>query len=135
MYALFSEFPANNTNGGANRSIDEVGQQYLAMYNQPERINLLRTIISESKYYPEIGQLVYQETIGQAFKKIAMYLEKNNLANGKEAKFAARAFLGMFLSFVVVDKLIANSEGEFTDEEIVSGVVEIFLNGIGKHNI
>lgn len=136
MYYLLNELPKTNSIISANKSIDEIGYQFLAMYNQPERINLLRTIISESKHYPEIGQLVYQETIGQAYNKVAMYLEKNNLTEGRDAKFAARAFLGMFLSFVVVDKLINNSEEEFTREEIVSGVVDIFINGIGntKHN-
>lgn len=132
MHSLLTNLSELNSIVEHTNSIEEIGFEFLAMYNQPEKINLLRTIICESPHFPELGRLVYKETIEDAFNKIAMYLQKTNITEELNSKFAARAFLGMFLSFVIIDKLINNTEGEFSEEEIVSGVVDIFLHGIRK---
>lgn len=132
MHLLLSNLSEHHPTAGNLGSIDEIGYEFLAMYNRPEKINLLRTIICESPYFPELGRLVYKETIEDAFNKVAMYLQKT--INNKElnTKFAARTFLGMLLSFVIIDRLINNSEGEFSEEEVVSGVVDIFLHGVNR---
>jgi len=82
--------------------------------------------------------LIFDQTIDQANNKVASYLQKAQDAGrigDINPKFAARTFLGMLLSFVIVDKLINNAEGEeFAQQEIVAGAVEIFLNGIGMRN-
>lgn len=116
--------------GKGNSFIKEIGHEFLSMYSEPEKLNLLRIIICESSQFPELGQLIYKETIADAHHKVASYLEKINKSNGINSKFAAKTFLGMLLSFVVVDRLINNSSEEYSQEEIVTGVVDIFLNGI-----
>lgn len=113
-------------------SIQEIGFEFLSMYSEPEKLNLLRAIICESPQFPELGQLIYKGTIDDAHNKVASYLESSEGIREINSKFAARAFLGMLLSFVVVDKLINTSDDEFTQAEIVSGVVDIFLNGIKR---
>lgn len=133
MHSLLNDLSKPNSMGGDINSIDEIGFEFLAMFNQPEKINLLRTVICESTNYPELGHLFYQETIENAFNKVAMYIRKMNVSERLNSKFAARVFLGMLLSFVITDKLINNSEGEFSEAEIVSGIVDIFLNGIKEN--
>lgn len=112
----------------------KIGLEFLKMYNEPEKLSLLRTIICESPSYPELGRFVFDKTINEAHEQIAVYLQRAQamgLLRTDNPKLAARVFLGTLLSFVVVDKLI-NSQDEFSQEEIVSGVTSIFLNGISK---
>lgn len=130
MHSLISNLPVTNSKKQGVNSIEEIGFEFLNMYNQPAKINLLKTIICESSNFPELGQLVYKNTIEDAFNKVAKVLESTMSNKIVNPKFAARAFLGMLLSFVIVDKLINNSDSSFSHEEIVNGVVDIFLNGI-----
>lgn len=128
--SLLVNLTKKNTNSDYISSIQEVGFEFLSMYSEPDKLNLLRAIICESHQFPELGQLIYKGTIDDAHSKVAKYLENSEGLREINSKFAARAFLGMLLSFVVVDKLINTSDDEFTQTEIVSGVVDIFLNGV-----
>lgn len=115
----------------------EIGLEFMAMYNEPQKLNLLRTIICESNRFPELGRLIFDQTIDQANNKVAGYLlnaQETGALGEVNPKFAARAFLGMLLSFVIVDKLINNGEEEFSQQETVAGAVNIFLNGIGSRD-
>lgn len=128
--SIVSNLNQSQTSKNYTDSLVEIGFEFLSMYSRPERVNLLRVIISESPQFPEVGKLVYNSTINEAHKKVANYLEQHEEVGDINSKFAARAYLGMLLSFVIVDKLITSSEGEFSNEEIVTGVMDIFLNGI-----
>ncbi len=130
MHSLLSNLPIANSKDLGVSSIEEIGFEFLNMYKQPEKINLLRTIICEAPNYPELGRMIYLNTIDDAFNKVAKFLGSTMPDQITSPKFAARAFLGMLLSFVVVDRLINGSEDSYSQEEIVTGVVDIFLNGI-----
>lgn len=117
--------------------VEKIGRQFMRMFDEPDRLNLLRMIISESPRFPEIGQLLYKEAISSGTVKVAAYLEKlkeTGELRDIDSMLAARTFFGMLQSFVVTDRLIDPSGGNFTEEEIVSGVVDIFLNGVKKRH-
>ena len=138
IMSMITDLPEREPAGELSSFIKEIGLEFMDMYNEPEKLNLLRTIICESPRFPELGRLIFDQTIDQANNKVASYLQKAQDAGrigDINPKFAARTFLGMLLSFVIVDKLINNAEGEeFAQQEIVTGAVEIFLNGIGTRN-
>jgi len=136
IMTMITNLPEREPTGELSVFIKELGLEFMEMYNEPEKLNLLRMIICESPRFPELGRLIFDQTVDQANNKVASYLQKAQEAGRVgdiNPKFAARAFLGMLLSFVIVDKLIINSDGEeFPQQEIVAGAVEIFLNGIGE---
>jgi len=113
-------------------TMEKIGSGFMEMYRERGRLDLLRTVICESPRFPEAGRLLYEQAINRGAGRVAGYLgEMKETGELREInpKLAARAFLGMLLSFVLVDSLINAGEREFSEKEIVKGAVEIFLNG------
>lgn len=133
--AVFRDPLFRDYKGDLSYVVEKIGREFLGMFDEPDRLNLLRMIICESPRFPEIGQLLYREAISRGIVKVAAYLEKlkeTGELREIDSMLAARILFGILQSFVVIDKLINPSGRDFTEEEIVSGVVDIFLNGVKK---
>lgn len=127
------KLPAINLEDDMARVLGSIACNYLKEMSQPDRINLFRTLLSDSRRVTEPGELLYNNVIDSFYNALAGYFEEQKTM-GKlrdiNTKFAARAFMGTLMSFVFVDRLINPAKKEFEDSYIVDKAVDMFLNGI-----
>lgn len=111
---------------------------YLKVMSDPDRINMVRAVISDSARFTQTGELLYNKVLDKFYTKLAHYFDRFK-ARGElkdvNTKMAARVFIGILMSFVFIDRLINPSEKEFNDSEITEGAVRIFLEGIKKKQV
>ncbi len=122
-----------NTDQCPAEVLKKLADDYLKAIDEQDRINLLRAIISDSRRFTEPGELLYNKVISKFYVKLAAYFDKLK-ADGElrdiNAKFAARSFIGILMSFLIIDRLVNPSSKEFSNSEIAENTVDIFLNGM-----
>ncbi len=113
--------------------IYKMGLAYIKMFNSPERIAFVRTIIRDSNKNPEVGNIYHKEGIGYVANFIADFLaRKKSDLNPLNLQLAAKTYVGSLFSFVIQYKVVVGVDRNFSDEEIVNTSTKIFLNGILK---
>jgi AcrR family transcriptional regulator len=141
--AIFSEtdfmkelpaIPSLHPNLPVASILREVGLKFIFTLLEPKRLNLMRTAFTETRRFPEIGQIIYEQAIVAVSGHLSRYLKQSS-ANGilciHDPVFTARAFLGQLFSFVVLDQLLTN-QPEFNPESVVNKAVDLILHGILK---
>lgn len=87
-----------------------IGSYFLELFEDPNRLNLLRVVISEINAFPQVGEIMYRNTVervsNEVAKQLAVYAEAHVIAE-VDFKLAARSFLGMLYSFVLSDQILA----------------------------
>ena len=111
------------------------GIYFLKLFDDPDRLNLMRIVISEIHTFPQIGEIMYINTVDrvadEVAKQLAAYTESNTLIE-VDHKLAARSYLVLLYSFVLSDKLLNPSAKQFTKEQIINFAVEVFERGLKK---
>jgi AcrR family transcriptional regulator len=110
-----------------------VGDNFLELFEDDNRLNLMRIVISENHSFPQIGEIMYINTVdrvaNEVANQLASYADLNTLIEC-DFKLAARSYLGLLYSFVLSDKLLYPSAKQFTKEEIMDFAVKVFENGL-----
>ncbi len=109
------------------------GTYFLELFEDPDRLGLMRIVISEINSFPQAGEIMYSNTIervaNEVAKQLAIYAQSNVIIE-TDLKLAARSFLGMLYSFVLTDKILYPSVKQFTKEQITDFAVGLFENGL-----
>ncbi|MBN1148502.1 MAG: TetR/AcrR family transcriptional regulator [Anaerolineales bacterium] len=103
-----------------------------------ERIDAVRLMLGEAAHFPEVRKAVAQNP-RQLRQALAEYLEEQMRA-GKlrqaHPEAAAQAFLGVFFAYAISQGILGEVvRPEISNQEFVAQVVEIFLGGIGIHEV
>lgn len=114
-------------------TIKRIGLAYIKMFNSPERIAFVRTIIRDSNKHPEIGDIYHKQGIGYVANFIVKCLEKYK-ADLKDfnMQLAAKTYVGSLFAFVIQYKVVVGVERNYSDDDIVDISTKIFLSGILK---
>lgn len=115
--------------------LEAVIQNRLEIISQ--NIDLVKILISESQFYPELKDKFFTEVIGPAAGLMQAYLKEQGekgILRDIDPEISVRVLVGMVAVFVVwkyafkEDKYV-----KFSDEAVVSTIVDIFLNGMLKN--
>lgn len=118
------------------QALNVIGKQVLSVVLSDRAIGLLRIVIAQSQQFPELGTMFFTSGPKPCYECLTRYLEKQQTL-GKikpcDSQQAATQFIGMFLGFYQLQRLIgitnAPSQEEMT--QIVENAVNTFLEGYG----
>lgn len=115
-------------------AIKEIGLCYLAIFDAPERIAFTKTIIQDSKKYPEISNMYHKNGIGYVARCVTDYLIKfqSQLREEIDLYLAAKTYVGSLFAFAVQYKVVVGVDRQYSDVEIVDLSSDIFIRGIMK---
>lgn len=114
------------------RALIEVGEGFLNTHMTNAEI--VRLFIAESRSFPEVGKRYCVRLIAPVEKLLMRYLStqmKRGVLRSVNVDLAVHAFYGIFLNFVVTQKLLMG-EGilHFPKRDRVSQLVDIYLMGM-----
>lgn len=118
-----------------HRYLEMIGLYFLGLFDDPNRLNLMRVVMSEIHTFPQIGEMMYQNTVDRAASEVANQLAAFNELHSKtemDCKLVARSYLGMLYSFVLTDQILCPSIHPYTKEQIVTFAAELFEKGLTK---
>jgi AcrR family transcriptional regulator len=105
---------------------------HILMNVMTERINAIRMAICEAGKFPEFQQIV-AENPRQLRQMLARYFQRQmdaKVIHPGHPEALAQAFLGMFISYTILQGLLADSiKPEISSDEIVEQVVTVFVRG------
>lgn len=113
--------------------LTKVAYSYYEMLSDLEKLNLMRVIVAESGKFPEIGKILYDNAINKMADNLSKYLDRVKqlgMIECSNTKLTARNFMGNIVSFIIVDELINPNKSEFSTDEIVKNIVNIFEKGL-----
>ena len=105
---------------------------HLLMSMMTERINLIRMAICEAGKFPDFQGLV-AENPRQLRQMLARYFQRQmdaKVIHPGHPEALAQAFLGMFISYTILQGLLSDSiKPEISSEDLVEQVVTVFVRG------
>lgn len=135
---MIKNFKMLEINDGAknlHQVLTEIAYNFYEMLVKQEKLNLIRVIIAESGKFPQIGEILYDTAINNMAERVAKYLEKNKELkpiSHSNIKLIVRNFMGNIISFIVINNLINPNEDEFSKDEILNNIVNVFENFLKK---
>lgn len=112
----------------------DLGEAFL--YITSSHAELIRMFISEARKFPEIGNIFIQHEIAPVEKRVAEYLDyyvSIGLLKENDSLLSVHAFFGMFFNILLVqDLLLTDDYLNYSKNEMISQLVNIFLDGIKK---
>ena len=117
-------------------NIHAFGRIYLQITHEPERMALLRCVVSESHNFPEIGRLYYEQGFLAACTDIASYLQhlisqsKLELREGFDLLTAVHTYFGSLQSYILMSSIVPPEHFHIDAEAYLNMTTEVFLNGI-----
>lgn len=101
-----------------------------------QNINLVKILITESMFHPELKDNFFSEVIFPAGKLMQEYFQEQGqkgILRDIDTEISLRVLIGMVAVFVVWKYAFEGEEYvKFRDEAVVSNIVDIFLNGMLK---
>lgn len=114
------------------KSLIKVGEGFLDTHMRNAEI--VRMFIAESRDFPDVGRRYCQRLVSPVEKLLNKYLSaqmKRGLLREVNVELAVHAFYGIFLNFVVTQKLLVGEEIlHFPKKNRVSSLVDIYLAGL-----
>lgn len=117
-------------------NVKHFGRVYLQLSHDPERMALLRCVVSESHNFPAIGQLYYEKGFLSGCCDIAAYLQqliddsKIQLREGFDLLTAVHTYFGSLQSFLLMSSVVPNENFHVDADEYLNITTEVFLNGV-----
>jgi AcrR family transcriptional regulator len=99
---------------------------------KPAYLNLLLTLFSEVKHFPELGEMFAQAVPYRNMKKLVRVLEKTNhegLTRVEHPEEAIRMFIGGLLTYAILNGLLFNQE---VNEKRLMGSVDAIVGYLMK---
>jgi len=114
------------------QSLIDVGEGYLETHMRNAEI--VRMFIAETKNFPEVGRRYCERLIAPVEKLLMNYLSaqmKRGVLRQTSVELAVHSFYGIFLNFVVTQKLLLG-EGilYFPEKDRVKRLVDTYLTGL-----
>ena len=117
-------------------NIKAFGRTYLQITQQPERMALLRCVVSESHNFPEVGRLYYEQGFLTGCKGVVAYLQK--LINDGQLKIradydlltAVHTYFGTLQSFILMSSIVPPANFLVESEVYLKQATDVFLNGV-----
>ncbi|MFX0560632.1 TetR/AcrR family transcriptional regulator [Tepidibacillus infernus] len=102
-----------------------------------ENKDLLKIVLYEALFYPEIKQTMFQEVIQKKSKLLEKYFDQQREAGNLtdiEPRIATQALLGMLIGYVIWKHILKDHDiDQFNEEKVLDDMVQIFLHGIKKN--
>jgi len=115
-------------------SLIKVGESFLDTHMRNAEI--VRMFIAETRNFPEVGKRYCQRLVSQVEELLKDYLSaqmKRGVLREVNIELAVHAFYGIFLNFVVTQKLLEGEEIlHFPKKNRVLDLVDIYLMGLSK---
>lgn len=111
-----------------------IGTAFLSAIYSEKQIRLFRTIVSESRVYPEIGRMMYEGPVRASQIGLQVCLEQMVRAGTldlEDTRFAAVLLMGMLKTDIHM-RLLFNQDigpGERNFEKIARQCIRLFING------
>lgn len=119
---------------GANLedAIKKIGLAYLRIFDTPERIAFTRSIIRDSKQYPQVSNIYHKNGIGYVYRCVETVLKKSSMKLRKDVDLylASKTYVGSLFGFAVQYKIVVGIDVKYSDEEVVETLTKIFLGGV-----
>jgi len=101
-----------------------------------KNIDLVKILITESQFHPELKDKFVTEIVLPAASLMQAYFqeqEQKGILRDIDTEISIRALIGMVAVFVVWKYAFKGEKYvKFSDEEVVTNIVDIFLNGMLK---
>ena len=112
-----------------NEVLYQIGSIFFDVFEDNDRKNLVRIIISESSQFPFLSQVIQNQAIHTVAKPLAAYFahtHNTSTSCNQNPIMAARSFLGILFSFILTDRILNTGSPEFDKHEIISFASSIF---------
>ncbi|MBN1147543.1 MAG: TetR family transcriptional regulator [Anaerolineales bacterium] len=124
-------------NADAETCMRHIAQGYLAMFDNPNTIDLMRIVVSEGVRDEAIASLFLDSVVRRGSQRVSAYLERLGYGSRKRLERKVQAFFGMLFSWALTHRLLAQSlepiasdmEGQISMAETA---VELFFHGLKK---
>jgi TetR/AcrR family transcriptional repressor of mexJK operon len=131
---ILSTMPLPNSSLPVASVLHQIGLRFVMTLLEPQRLNLMRTALAQTRQFPKMGEIIYEKAITKISEHLTRYLQQlcsEGLLCLPNPSFTARAFLGQLFSFVVLEQLLTN-QPNFNAEHVVNQSVNLMLYGILK---
>jgi TetR/AcrR family transcriptional regulator, mexJK operon transcriptional repressor len=95
-------------------ALKKMGMTFLELFEDPDRTNILKMVISETNRFPHLGLLMYENTVQKVSECVAEILKQladQGVIAETDFRLAARSYFGLLYSFILTDKIL-NPNGE-----------------------
>jgi AcrR family transcriptional regulator len=107
----------------------QVAETFLILKADPEYHALLRTIISESKRFPEFAKLYTETVIKQGRQLLCRYFDAHPELNFPDSEAIAHIFIGSLVSYVVAQEILYGREIiPLEQERIINGLIDLIIS-------
>jgi AcrR family transcriptional regulator len=127
------DFRFSNTEAEPSGILRELGMAFLALFDDPDRVSLLKMVVAESGRFPELGPLLYENTVRKVGERAAEILERlagRGALAKTDFRLAARAYFGLLYSFVLTDKILNPNGKQYGNEQIAGFASAVFSRGL-----
>jgi AcrR family transcriptional regulator len=115
--------------------LEHVGLKFIELFKK--RSNEFRIMLSETITRPDMSKMFFETVPSRGIEMLAQMMRKEiNAGNFAKAdpKLLARAFIGMFLAYNLMQEIFLGKERDpYDDSEIAKFFTRIFLNGAVKN--
>lgn len=112
---------------------EALGLEYIRMFNDEARLNLLRTLFSETSRCVQFSNIMYEQTIKRGLDQLALFLSalpETGHTSPEELKSWVKLYLGMLSSAIIIGKLFSIPEEQPDDAAVVREALDLFMNGV-----
>lgn len=106
----------------------ELGAMFLNEFEDKARQDLIRVVIAESGRFPEIGKMMYENTVGMLLRISAQALHCSAGELNSEKVLAVKTYFGILFSHIVTDRLVFPEKSQHSDQEIVKFAADLIEN-------
>lgn len=115
--------------------IKSIGKSYLEIADYPERVALLRSVIRDSKNFPELGLLYYENGFQAACNNVVEYLEEVLPQKGisfsrSDLMTRVHTYIGSLQSYIIMSSVIFGIPLKISRDDYLSISTETFLKSI-----
>lgn len=114
-------------------TLKKMGMTFLELFEDPDRANILKIVISETNRFPQLGSLMYENTIQKVSDSVAGILKQladQGVIAETDFHLAARSYFGLLYSFILTDKILNPNGEKFKNEQIADFAAVTFSRGI-----
>ncbi|MHB9144463.1 MAG: TetR family transcriptional regulator [Symbiobacteriia bacterium] len=98
-----------------------VASRFLAMYRDPERLNMVRIVLSEGVRDPEVAAVFHERLVNRGSSLVARLLARTGLGSEARLQPLAQDWMGILFAWVVQQRVLAAPGGSTPGEPAQSG--------------
>lgn len=132
---VLENFQLSKADTSLHGFLKNAGLFFLKLFEDPSRVNLIKIVMSEPNQFPQLGEIMYSNTVAVVSDKMANHFiqyANNNEIKPLDFKLAARSYFGMLYSFVFINKILASISAGYDIDQITDFAADIFENGMTK---